>query len=109
MANSEYDEERSVGDKGEKDVYVVETGAVHTEALTDGHGLRAKLMRLAGKFGVEQRGIERVPEDERTDVNGVANVGTMVCAIYRRRYTLMNFMFLVHSGSQPTWSSAHSL
>ena len=39
MANSEYDEERSVGDKGEKDIYVVETGAVHTEALIDGHGL----------------------------------------------------------------------
>ena len=30
-----------------------------------GSSLSAKLMHFAGKFGVEQRGIERVPEDER--------------------------------------------
>ena len=34
---------------------------------------------IAGKFGVEQRGIERVPEDERTDnKRPLLNVATMV-------------------------------
>ena len=37
-----------------------------------------KWQRLAGKFGVEQRGIERVPEDERTDnKRPLLNVFTM--------------------------------
>ncbi|KAK3393774.1 purine-cytosine permease [Podospora didyma] len=36
----------------------------------------AKLQRFAGKFGVEQRGIERVPIDERTD-KGMSQIGTM--------------------------------
>ncbi|KAK2592625.1 Purine-cytosine permease fcy21 [Conoideocrella luteorostrata] len=35
-----------------------------------------KLQRLAGKFKVEQRGIERVPEDERNDTS-YWNIGTM--------------------------------
>jgi hypothetical protein len=39
----------------------------------------AKLMHFAGKLGVEQRGIERVPEDERTDTGfkAMMNVFTM--------------------------------
>jgi len=38
------------------------------------------MQRLAGKFNIEQRGIERVPENERTDtgVKGLLNVMTMV-------------------------------
>jgi hypothetical protein len=41
--------------------------------------LTTKLMHVAGKFGVEQRGIERVPEDERTDTGfkALLNVSTM--------------------------------
>jgi len=41
--------------------------------------LTAKLMLIAGKFGVEQRGIERVPEDERHDTGfkALLNVSTM--------------------------------
>ena len=44
-----------------------------------GSSLTAKLMHFAGKFGVEQRGIERVPEDERTDTGfkALLNVSTM--------------------------------
>jgi hypothetical protein len=42
----------------------------------------AKLQRLARKFKIEQRGIERVPENGRTDINGVINVGTMVRGTY---------------------------
>jgi hypothetical protein len=78
MGHSEFDEETSIGEKG-KDGIIIETGAVPTEALEEGNTWSAKLQRLAGKFKIEQRGIERVPENERTDTNGVINVGTMVC------------------------------
>lgn len=37
-----------------------------------------KIQRFAGTFKIEQRGIERVQEDERTDTS-LVNVGTMVC------------------------------
>jgi hypothetical protein len=54
-------------------------GAVRGETFEAGDGLYAKLMRIAGKYGVEQRGIERVPEDERTDNrHPYLNTGTMV-------------------------------
>ncbi|KAF0326569.1 purine-cytosine permease [Colletotrichum asianum] len=52
---------------------------VHQEDFEAGTSTYAKLQRLAGKFGVEQRGIERVPEDERTD-DAIMNVGTMWCS-----------------------------
>lgn len=44
-----------------------------------GSSFSAKLMLVAGKLGVEQRGIERVPEDERTDTGfkALLNVSTM--------------------------------
>jgi hypothetical protein len=54
--------------------------ASHTSSSVDGDSsLTAKLMHFAGKFGVEQRGIERVPEDERTDTGfkALLNVSTM--------------------------------
>ena len=38
----------------------------------------AKLQAFLGKYHIEQRGIEPVPEDERTDTNGVITIGTMV-------------------------------
>ena len=52
--------------------------ASHTSSA-DGSSFTAKLMHFAGKFGVEQRGIERVPEDERTDTGfkALLNVSTM--------------------------------
>jgi hypothetical protein len=53
------------------------SGAVHGESFTIGDSTYAKLQRLAGRFHVEQRGIERVPEDERTD-KSTFKVGTMV-------------------------------
>ncbi|KAF4925584.1 Purine-cytosine permease fcyB [Colletotrichum viniferum] len=52
---------------------------VHQEDFEAGTSTYAKLQRLAGKFGVEQRGIERVPEDERTD-DAIMNIGTMWCS-----------------------------
>jgi hypothetical protein len=53
------------------------SGAVHGESFVTGDSLYHRIQRLAGRFGVEQRGIERVPEDERTD-KSVLKVGTMV-------------------------------
>jgi hypothetical protein len=60
-------------------VQVEEAGAVRGETFDHGNGFRGKLMRLAGKYGIEQRGIERVPEDERTDTkHPYLNTATMV-------------------------------
>lgn len=60
---------------------VDDQGAVPGEAFEHGTGIIAKMHRLAGRFGVEQRGIERVPENERTDTS-ILNVGTMVSFIH---------------------------
>lgn len=54
------------------------TGAVPGESFEYGNSLYARLQRFAGKLRVEQRGIERVPDDERTDTS-YANIGSMVC------------------------------
>ncbi|KAF2404107.1 purine-cytosine permease [Trichodelitschia bisporula] len=62
--------------KGHEPHVVTEDGAVPGESFEYGNGLYARMQRLAGKYGVEQRGIERVPENERTDTS-LANVGTM--------------------------------
>ncbi|KAI0007782.1 purine-cytosine permease [Xylariaceae sp. FL0662B] len=56
--------------------YVNEGNAVHRQEFTAGKSLYAKLQRFAGKFGVEQRGIERVPSDERTD-SSMTQIGTL--------------------------------
>ncbi|KAF2458087.1 purine-cytosine permease [Lineolata rhizophorae] len=56
--------------------FVDEGGAVHGESFEYGDSLYAKLQRLAGKLKIEQRGVERVPEDERTDTSYL-NVGSM--------------------------------
>ncbi|KAF2263061.1 purine-cytosine permease [Lojkania enalia] len=50
--------------------------AVPGESFEYGNTTYAKIQRLAGRFHVEQRGIERVPEDERNDTS-LLNVGTM--------------------------------
>lgn len=54
------------------------SGAVPGQSFEYGDTTYAKLQRLAGKLRIEQRGIERVPEDERTD-NSYWNIGSMVC------------------------------
>ncbi|CAO2647458.1 Nn.00g083800.m01.CDS01 [Neocucurbitaria sp. VM-36] len=54
----------------------IEDGAVPGESFEVGNSTYAKLQRLAGKFNIEQRGIERVPESERHDTS-LLNVGTM--------------------------------
>lgn len=54
-----------------------ESGAVHGESFVHGDSLYARIQRKVTKFGVEARGIERVPADERTD-KSTMKVGTMV-------------------------------
>lgn len=54
-----------------------EMGAVPGSSFEYGNSVYAKLQRLVGKINVEQRGIERVPEDERTD-SSYWNIGSMV-------------------------------
>lgn len=54
-----------------------ETGAVPGESFEVGNTWYARTQRFAGRFKIEQRGIERVPENERTD-NSLMKVGTMV-------------------------------
>ncbi|KAI2630395.1 purine-cytosine permease [Hypomontagnella submonticulosa] len=56
--------------------YVSDGNAVHRQEFTSGESMYAKLQRFAGRFGVEQRGIERVPSDERTD-SSMSQVGTL--------------------------------
>jgi NCS1 nucleoside transporter family len=56
--------------------YIPDEGAVAAETFVLGDSWYAKTQRLAGKFGVEQRGIERVPSDERSPAH-ISQVGTM--------------------------------
>ncbi|KAI9777637.1 MAG: hypothetical protein M1835_005188 [Candelina submexicana] len=72
-----YDIERSSPDKTSYDVEAVSNvGAVPAESFEIGDSPYAKLQRFAGRLNVEQRGIERVPENERTD-GTLVKVGTM--------------------------------
>ncbi|KAF2969683.1 hypothetical protein GQX73_g3912 [Xylaria multiplex] len=45
-------------------------------STTEGSSLFARLQAFAGKYGVEQRGIERVPNNERTD-SSMSQIGTL--------------------------------
>lgn len=75
-----YDVEYQYSGSGEKHRSVFapdESGAVHGETFVTGDTFYHRLQRFAGRYGVEQRGIERVPEDERTD-KSTLKVGTMV-------------------------------
>jgi hypothetical protein len=74
----EKDIEKHLEDGGAVSEVVTDDGAVPGESFEIGNSWYAKLQRFAGKYGVEQRGIERVPENERTDHHGLLNVGTMV-------------------------------
>ncbi|KAI1766702.1 permease for cytosine/purines, uracil, thiamine, allantoin-domain-containing protein [Hypoxylon sp. FL1150] len=56
--------------------YVNDGNAVRSQAFSSGGSVFAKIQRFAGRFGVEQRGIERVPDDERTD-SSMLQVGTL--------------------------------
>ncbi|KAL9098481.1 MAG: hypothetical protein Q9163_005862 [Psora crenata] len=63
-------------EKGGPPVYADEAPAVPGEVFVQGDTPYAKIQRFVTRFGVEPRGIERVPENERTDRN-VMKVGTL--------------------------------
>jgi len=69
-------EKNSRGDNSSTE-YIGDEGAVHAETFIIGDSFYAKAQRFATKFGVEARGIERVPSDERTDA-GMSKIGTLV-------------------------------
>jgi hypothetical protein len=84
FAKKEYDveavtEKPSLTNENDSGEYVPDDGAVHAETFVIGDSWYAKAQRLAGKFGVEQRGIERVPSDERLPA-GMSQIGTLVSA-----------------------------
>lgn len=74
-----YDVEAYPEEKHRSSIVPDESGAVHGEVFVAGNTTYHKLQRFATRFGVEARGIERVPEDERTDKT-TFKVGTMWCA-----------------------------
>lgn len=61
--------------------FVSDDGAVHEKEFVIGNTWYAKAQRFAGKFGVEQRGIERVPSNERSDAS-MSHIGTMVSSLH---------------------------
>ena len=72
-----YDVEYCKDEKRHSAIPPDESGVVYGESFTAGDTLYHKLQRFAGRYGVEQRGIERVPKEERTD-KSTMKVGTMV-------------------------------
>lgn len=84
-------------------IYGGDDTAVPTVVFTEGNTTYAKLQRFAGRFSIEQRGIERVPEDERTD-KSLANVGTLVRDKFRFDCGSL-LMRELSSGCRPTWLS----
>lgn len=66
-----------ISDEKRLPVYADETGAVPGESFVIGNSIYHRIQRFAARYNIEARGIERVPEDERTDEN-LHKVGTMV-------------------------------
>jgi hypothetical protein len=56
---------------------IVDENIIRKYQFGDGDDLYAKLQRFAGSHGIEQRGIERVPSDERS-MSGMLPVALMV-------------------------------
>lgn len=89
--------------------YTDGVGAVPGESFAYGDGWYAKMQRLAGKLNVEQRGIERVPENERTDdgFKALLNVATMVSFLISLPLTIFPSTLTINlqknSGYQQTW------
>lgn len=82
----EHDVEKSPAEAGvgnisadKRPAYVLDDGAVPGESFVYGDSMYARAQRLAAKFKIELRGIERVPENERTDsgFRALLNVSTM--------------------------------
>ncbi|KAI0976595.1 purine-cytosine permease [Xylaria arbuscula] len=55
---------------------VIDIDTTSSYTQIESNSLYSKLQAFAGKYGVEQRGIERVPNDERTD-SSMSQIGTL--------------------------------
>ena len=86
------------------EIYTDEAPAVPTEIFLTGDSLYAKIQRAVFQFGVEPRGIERVPEDERTDTN-LMKVGTLVGIPSIWPLRGLEVLIRLDSGCRPTWWS----
>ncbi|KAJ5150342.1 uncharacterized protein N7482_010800 [Penicillium canariense] len=62
--------------EGQPSLFEDHTGSIPASTCEYGNSWYARVQRLAGKINVEQRGIERVPEDERND-RSYWNIGSM--------------------------------
>jgi hypothetical protein len=71
------DVEHAAAEKHPSNTAHFEAGEVREDPFYAGDTLYGKVQSFVGRYGVEQRGIERVPEDMRTDKN-TWKVGTMV-------------------------------
>ena len=69
-------------------LFVYDNAAVPGESFEVGGTFYARMQRLAGKLKIEQRGIERVPENERTDtgLKALLNTSTMVRTAFDQQY-----------------------
>lgn len=81
-------EKKDVESNGEQSVEDVpaeytDEGAVRKSDFTAGNSTYAKLQRFAGRFGIEQRGIERVPRDEQTETH-MSKIGTLVSLLKKK-------------------------
>ena len=85
LEKSAYDIEYDAAEKHRSRIIPDESGAAHGESFVVGNTFYARAQRFVGRYGVEQRGIERVPEDERTDKN-IWKVGTMVWSPHCEAY-----------------------
>ncbi|ROW07787.1 hypothetical protein VMCG_03537 [Cytospora schulzeri] len=80
MASFQQDTERRFS-LGEKDYvleaeFAIDTTADESQNLQDRTTVFIRIQQLAEKLGVEQRGIERVPPEERTDTS-LSKIGTL--------------------------------
>ncbi|KAI8951908.1 purine-cytosine permease [Xylaria longipes] len=66
----------SAGTDIETGQVINDVDAVHHHTPKEDKSLYARLQAFVGKYGVEQRGIERVPSGERTD-SSLSQVGTL--------------------------------
>ena len=94
----------------DKVVYLAGEDLVPAESFGVGDGLYARLQRGAARLRIEQRGIERVPEDARTDLSP-ANAGSMVrCSFlvaFSRPHGLRSFGWLILCCPALQWLSAN--
>lgn len=81
MASFSHDTERR-SSLGEKDLvleteFATDFSTIDSQVVHKGENVFGRIQLFVGKFGVEQRGIERVLPEERTDTS-LSKIGTLV-------------------------------